>query len=99
MQETWTYQKDERGTRYTSSRGEEEEVAQMCPYRKAVDGRTHIVGEREIYKEKRDVLEETRKIDKCGIEKFDTVHSNEKTVAMVGDRSVSYTHLTLPTKA
>ena len=35
----------------------------MCPCGKAVDSRTHIVGECDIYKEERDVLEEMRKID------------------------------------
>ena len=47
----------------TSSRGEDE-GAQMCPCGKAVESRTHIVGECEIYKDKRDVLrdEENRRI-------------------------------------
>ena len=40
----------ERRKRYTSSRGEEED-AQMCPCGKAVESRTHIVGECEVYKE------------------------------------------------
>ena len=40
----------------TSSR-EEEEDAQMCPCCKA-ESRTHIVGECEMYKEERDVLQE-----------------------------------------
>ena len=35
----------------------------MCHCGKAVDSRTHIVGECDIYKEERDVLEEMRKID------------------------------------
>ena len=38
----------ERRKRYTSSR-EEEEDAQMCPCGKAVESRTHIVGQCEIY--------------------------------------------------
>ena len=38
----------ERRKRYTSSRGEEEEDAQMCPCGKAVESRTHVVGECEI---------------------------------------------------
>ena len=54
----------ERRKRYTNSRGEAED-AQMRPFGKAVESRTHIVGECEIYKEERDVLEEVRKIDKC----------------------------------
>ena len=45
----------ERRKRYTSSR--EEEIAQMCPCAKAEESRTHIVGECEIYKNERDVLE------------------------------------------
>ena len=46
----------ERRKRYASSR-EEEEIVQMCPCGKAVESRTHIVGECEIYKKERDVLE------------------------------------------
>ena len=42
---------------YASSREEEEEIAQMSPCDKAIENRTHIVGECEIYKEERDVLE------------------------------------------
>ena len=54
----------ERRKRYTCSRGEEEEDAQMCPCGKEVEGRTHIVGEYEIYREERDVLrdEESRQM-------------------------------------
>ena len=51
----------ERRKRYTSSWEEEEEEeidAQMCPCGKAIESRTHIVGECEMYKEERDVLEE-----------------------------------------
>ena len=49
--------------------------------------RTHIVGYCEIYKEERDVLkEEMRKIDECGMEKFGTLDSSEKTIAILGDR-------------
>ena len=48
---------------YTSGR-EEEEDAQMCPCGKAVEGRAHIVGGFEMYKEERDVLrdEENRRM-------------------------------------
>ena len=53
-------------------------MAQMCPCGKAVESRTHIVGECEIYKEERDVLEEMRKIDECGMEKFGTPDTSEK---------------------
>ena len=55
----------ERRKRYTSSRGEEEEDAQMCPCGKAVESRTHIVRECEIYKKERNVLrgdEENRRV-------------------------------------
>ena len=59
----------------------------MCPCGKTVERRTHIVGECEIYKEERDVLEEMRKMDECGMEKFGTlVDSSEKTIAILGDR-------------
>ena len=44
----------ERRKRYTGSR-EEEVDAQMCPCGKAVDSRTYIVGECEMYNEERDV--------------------------------------------
>ena len=52
----------ERRKRYASSR--EEELAQLCLCRKAVESTSHIVRECEIYKEERDVLE-MRKIDEC----------------------------------
>ena len=78
----------ERKNRCTSSRGEEEEDAQMCPCGKAVESRTHIVGECEIYKEERDVLE-MRKIDECDMEKFGTLDSSEKTIATLGDKTVA----------
>ena len=53
----------ERKLWYTSGR-EEEEDAQMCPCGKAVEGRAHIVGGFEMYKEERDVLrdEENRRM-------------------------------------
>ena len=47
-----------RKKRYTRNRGGEEEDTQRCPCGKAVESRTHIVGECEIYKEERDVSEE-----------------------------------------
>ena len=62
----------ERRKRHASSW--EEEDVQMCPCGKAVESRTHIVGEFEIYKEERDaVAEERRKMDKCGMGKFGTL--------------------------
>ena len=63
---------------YTSRREEEEEDAQLCPYGKAKESRTHIVGEVERSNEERDVLEEEmRNIDGCDMEKFSipgTIH-------------------------
>ena len=46
---------------------------------------THMVREFEMYKEERDVLE-MRKIDECDLEKFGTLDSSEKTIAILGDR-------------
>ena len=51
----------ERRKKHTSSR-EEDEDAQMCPCGEAKESRAHIVGECEMCKEERDVLE-MRKID------------------------------------
>ena len=77
----------ERRKRHTSSREEEEIDAQMCPCGKSIKSRTHIVGECEINKEERDVLEEEmREIDECDMAKFDTLISSEKTIAILGDR-------------
>ena len=39
-----------------------------------------------MYKKERDVLKEMRKIDVCDMEKFDTLDSSEKTIAILGDR-------------
>ena len=39
-----------------------------------------------MYKKERDVLKEIRKIDVCDMEKFDTLDSSEKTIAILGDR-------------
>ena len=72
-----------RKKRYANNR--EEELAQMCPCGKAVESRTHIVGECEINKEERDVLE-MRKVDECDMEKFGTLDSSEKAIAILGDR-------------
>ena len=47
--------------------------------------RTYIVEECETCKEERDVLE-MRKVDECGMEKFGTLDSSEKTIAILGDR-------------
>ena len=49
--------------------------------------RTHIVGECELYKEERDVMEEEmRKIEERDMEKFGTLDSREKTINILGDR-------------
>ena len=51
----------------------------MYPCGKAVESRTHIVGERETYKEERDLLlVKMRKIDECDMDKFGTLDSIEK---------------------
>ena len=68
---------------YTSSREEEEVDAQMCPSGKAIESRTHIVGECELYKEERDVSKEMREIDECDMEEFGTLSSTEKTIAIL----------------
>ena len=39
-----------------------------------------------MYKEERDVLEEMRKIDECGMDKFGTLDSSEKTLAVLVGR-------------
>ena len=73
--------------RHTSSREEEEVDAQMCPCGKAIESRTHMVGESEMYREERDVSEEEkRERDECGMEEFGTlvIDSSEKTTAILG---------------
>ena len=60
--------------------------AHMCPCGTTIESRTHIVGECNIYKEERDVLEEMRKLDKCDMEEFGRLESSEKTIAILGDR-------------
>ena len=69
----------ERRKRDTSSREEEEVKGRMPPFGKAIESRIHIVGEYEMYKEERDVLEEEmRKIDECDMDEFDTLDSSER---------------------
>ena len=59
----------------------------LCPCGTAIKSRTHIVGECEIYKEKRNVLEEEmRKLDDCDMEEFGRLESSDKTIAILGDR-------------
>ena len=70
----------------TSSRKEEEEDAQICPCGKAIESRTHRVGECKICKEERDVLEERRKADQRDTDKFGTLDSRERTIAIPGER-------------
>ena len=41
-----------------------------------------IVGERELYKEERDALEEMRELDGCDMEEFGRLESSEKTIAI-----------------
>ena len=47
------------------------------------------MGECEIFKEERDLLE--MKIGECDMEKFGTLDSREKTIAILGDRLWSQT--------
>ena len=73
--------------RYTSSREEEEVDAQMCPCGTAIESRTYMVGECEVYKEEQDVLEEElRETDECDLEEFGALDSSEKTIATLKDR-------------
>ena len=59
--------------RCTISREEEEIDAQIFPCSKSIE-RIHKVGECEMYKEERDLLEEEmREIDECDVEKFGTL--------------------------
>ena len=70
---------------YQCSR-EEDVATNMCPCGTRIESRTHIVGECVIFKEERDALEETRKIDVCDMEEFCRLESSEKTIAILGDR-------------
>ena len=47
------------------------------------------MGECEIYKEERDVLEEMRKIYECDMEKFCTLVSSEKTIVILGEMATT----------
>ena len=59
----------------------------MCPCGTAIESRTHIIGECEIYKEDRDVfVEEMRKLDERDMEEVDRLESRQKTIAILGDR-------------
>ena len=52
-----------------------------------IESKSHIVGECEIYKKKRDALEEGMgKLDLCDMEEFGRPESSEKTIAILGFR-------------
>ena len=58
-----------------------------CPCDTTIVNRTHRVGECEIYKERRDLLEEgMRKLNVCDVEELGRLESNDKTIAILGDR-------------
>ena len=62
----------ERRQRRTTKREEEEVDKQNCPCGKAIENRTDIVAERELYQEERDMLEgEMRDLNKSAMESFD----------------------------
>ena len=59
----------------------------MCPRGTTLRSRIHIVGQCKIYNEERDAIEEgIRKLDVRDMEEFNKLESNEKTVAILGDR-------------
>ena len=59
----------------------------MCQCGTAIESRTHIVGEREIYKEERDALEEDMiKLDVCNMEESGRLVSSEKTTVILEGR-------------
>ena len=75
----WDLDLPERRRRYTTNRVEEEEEKQNCPCGKAIEIRTHIVAECELYQEERDVLEgEMRDLDRSGMKPFDALGNREK---------------------
>ena len=75
----------ERRKRYTSSR-EEDVDAKKCPCGNAMESRTHLVVECELYKEERDVLEgDMRDMNEDGMKPFDALDSGEKTMAILRD--------------
>ena len=67
---------------------QEEQDKQNCPRGEAIESRTHLVVECELYQEERDVLEEEmRDLDKRGVtSSFDALDRREKTIAILGDR-------------
>ena len=58
----------------------------MCPCGKAKRSRTLIVGECQLYKEERDVLEGMKPIDEYCMEKINALDNSEKTIAILGDK-------------
>ena len=75
----------ERKMRSTSSREEEEVDCTDVPVCRAIESRTHMVGECDVYKEELGALEEVREIDECDMDEFDTLDSSEKTIVILGD--------------
>ena len=64
--------------RHTTKRVEEEKDKKNCPCGEAIESRTHMVAEYELYQEERDVLEgEMRDLDKSGMKSFDALDSRE----------------------
>ena len=61
----------ERRKRYYRGREEKHVDAHLRPYGTTIESRIHIIGECEIYKEERDVLEdEMRKLDECDMQEL-----------------------------
>ena len=58
----------------------------ICDLVAKLYSRTHVVGECEMYKKERDMLEEMRKVDECDMEEFGTLDSSENTIAIPGGR-------------
>ena len=83
VQGTWTCQKEERGT---SVVGRGRKKAHSWPRGCVEESRINMVGERELYKEERNVLkEDMKKIGECGLERWGTLNTSEKTIAIPGD--------------
>ena len=57
-----------------------------CACGKAIERRTHTVGECEIYEEQYVLQEEMKEIDECDMKELDTPDSDEKTIAILADR-------------
>ena len=67
----------------TDARRYDDDIPSVCPCGKAVESITHTVGECEICMEEPDLIEgDMRNIDECDMEKFGTIDSSEKTIAM-----------------